>query len=306
VHDLIAMPPGALTVEEQDTLRLFAENEKAQSTRACYARDFQAFERWCLLKGLPSLPASPATVARFIAACASEGLSVSTIGRRLGGIAYAHKLRKAGNPCREEEVRVILAGIRRTLGTAPKRKAAATADRVRTMLDACPDTLIGKRGAFRRSELVALRVDDLTEVPDGYRVLIRRSKTDQEGKGVTIAIPRGLQIQPVLHVQNWMQAAGITEGLVFRAVRLGSAVAPGAIRAHDVARIVKQYAAKVGLDATEISAHSLRAGFITSAAEAGASVYRIQAVSRHKSMDVLSAYVRSVDDFRDHAGAGFL
>jgi site-specific recombinase XerD len=324
MHDLIAFDPaltGTLShalipAEEQDTLRTFAENEKAASTRKCYQKDYATFEAWCGEKGLVPLPAAPATVARFIAFCASEGKSVSTIGRRLAGISYAHKLAKQGNPSRDDEVRMILSGIRRTCGVAPKRKAAATADRVRLMLDACPDSMIGLRdkallalgfaGAFRRSELIALRVEDLTEVPDGYRVTIRRSKTDQEGKGVTIAIPRGQQIQPVLHVQNWMQAAGITGGLLFRPVRLGGAVAPGAIRAHDVARIVKQYAAKVGLDATEISAHSLRAGFITSAAEAGASVYRIQAVSRHKSMDVLSAYVRAVDDFRDHAGAGFL
>ena len=98
-------------------------------------------------------------------------------------------------------------GVRRTIGTVQKRKAAATVDLVRAMLDACPDTMIGLRdrallalgfaGAFRRSELVALQVSDLTEVPDGYRVIIRRSKTDQSGEGQEIVIPRGLKIRPV-------------------------------------------------------------------------------------------------------------
>jgi integrase len=105
----------------------------------------------------------------------------------------AHKLRKEPNPTGADEVKVVLAGIRRTVGTAPRRKAAATADRVRAMLDACDSSMLGIRdrallalgfaGAFRRSELVALLVEDLTEVPDGFRVLIRRSKTDQTGEG---------------------------------------------------------------------------------------------------------------------------
>ena len=81
-----------------------------------------------------------------ISAAAQSGLSVSSIGRRLAGIAYAHKLRQLPNPTSVEKVKVILAGIRRTIGTGPKRKAAATADRVRAMLEACDaSTLLGLR-----------------------------------------------------------------------------------------------------------------------------------------------------------------
>jgi hypothetical protein len=146
---------------------------------------------------------------------------VGGVGRRLAGIAYAHKLAKQPNPCTAEDVKVIMAGIRRTLGCAPKRKAAAAAERVRAMLDACPDTMIGVRdralialgfaGAFRRSELVTLQVSDLLEVADGYRVAIRRSKTDQTGDGHEIVVPRGLKIRPVAAVQAWLQAAGVLD-----------------------------------------------------------------------------------------------
>jgi site-specific recombinase XerD len=319
MHDLIPLADAGTIIAygtEHDAVRAFAENEKAASTRAAYRADFAAFSAWCNARGLCPMPADPRTVAWHISAIATEGLGVSSIGRRLAGIAYAHKLSRQPNPCTAEDVKVILAGIRRTLGTAPKRKAAATAERVRAMLDACPNTMIGLRdrallalgfaGAFRRSELVALRVEDLTECPDGYRVLIRRSKTDQTGEGHEIVIPRGLKIRPVEAVQTWLQAAGITDGILFRAVRRAGRVKPGGLRGHVVALIVKRYAEQAGLDPAEFSGHSLRAGFVTSAAETGASILKIQEVSRHKSVDVLSGYVRRVDMFKDHAGAAFL
>jgi site-specific recombinase XerD len=308
--------PGTLSHAEADALRGFAENEKAASTRRAYRADFSAFEAWCTARGLCSLPASPQVVAWHISAIACDGLSASSIGRRLAGIAYAHKLTKLPSPTGSDDVRVILAGIRRTLGTAPKRKAAATAERIKLMVNACPATMIGLRdrallafgfaGAFRRSELVALQVSDLEEVPDGYRVIIRRSKTDQTGEGAEIVIPRGLKIRPVAALQEWLQAAAIAEGYLFRAVHRGGHVRAWGLRGADVAAVVKQYAEKAGLDPQEFSGHSLRAGFVTSAAESGASILKIQETSRHKSTDVLAGYVRRVDMFKDHAGAAFL
>jgi site-specific recombinase XerD len=320
MHDLIprADTAGAIIAYsvEHDAIRAFAENEKAASTRRAYRADFAAFSAWCESRGLCPLPADPQAVAWHISAIACGGLSVSSIGRRLAGIAYAHKLAKEPNPTAAEDVKVILAGIRRTVGCAPKRKAAATADRVRAMLDACPDTMLGKRdrallalgfaGAFRRSELVALRLEDVTECADGFRVLIRRSKTDQIGEGHEIVIPRGLKIRPVEAVQAWLQAAGISDGLLLRAVHRGGYVRSWGLRGHDVALIVKRYALAAGLDPAEFSGHSLRAGFATSAAETGASILKIMETTRHKSVDVLAAYVRRIDLFKDHAGAAFL
>jgi integrase len=141
------------------------------------------------------------------------------------------------------------------------------------MLDVCPDTLRGKRdrallalgfaGAFRRSELVALTVADLAEVVDGLRVTIRHSKTDQEGQGQEIAIPRGSRLRPVEAVQAWLAAAGITEGPIFRAINRGGRVGAASLGDDGVADLVKAYAQRVGLDAGTFSGHSLRAGFLT-------------------------------------------
>jgi integrase len=184
------------------------------------------------------------------------------------------------------------------------------------MLDACPATLKGKRDrallalgfamAARRSELVALQAEDLAKVPDGYRVTIRRSKTDQEGQGASIAVPRGARPRPIEAVQTWLTAAGITAGSVFRPVTKGGIVGAAGLSASAVRSIVMAYARRAGLDPAAYGAHSLRAGFVTSAAAAGASVFKMQAVSRHRSMDVLAGYVRDADAFRDHAGAAFL
>ena len=126
------------------------------------------------------------------------------------------------------------------------------------MLALCPDTLTGKRdrallalgfaGAFRRSELCALEVADLAETPDGLRVLIRRSKTDQEGQGQEVAIPRGYRLRPVEAVQTWLAAAEISTGPVFRPVLKGQRVQAVPLSPHSAAQIVKAYAERVGLD----------------------------------------------------------
>ncbi len=166
--------------------------------------------------------------------------------------------------------------------------------------------LLGFAGAFRRSELVALDVADLEETEDGYRITIRRSKTDQEGQGQVIAIVRGNSTCPVKAVKAWLAASGITEGPLFRSVAKGARLGAQRLTDKSVCTIVKAYAGRLGLDPAAFGAHSLRAGFLTSAARRGASVFKMRDVSRHRSMDVLQAYVRDADLFRDHAGAGLL
>ena len=154
--------------------------------------------------------------------------------------------------------------------------------------------------------MCALEVADLTETPDGLRVLIRRSKGDQEGQGQEVAIPRGYRLRPVEAVQVWLAAAEISTGPVFRSVARGNRVSAVALAADSASRIVKAYAKRVGLDAASYSGHSLRSGFLTSAAESGASIWKLSEVSRHKSLDTLRGYVRRVDLFKEHAGAAFL
>jgi site-specific recombinase XerD len=322
MQPLVALAPAAsrtMSAQMGDDLaaaRGFALAEKSAATRRAYRSDFKLFAEYCRAHGAEPVPASAVTVAAFLSGEAMRGTKAATISRRCAAIRYAHAAAGLEPPTNSEAVRAVLRGIRRTIGSARAQKAPATADRVRAMVDTCPDTLRGKRdrallalgfaGAFRRSELVALLVEDLAEVPDGFRVTIRRSKTDQEGQGQEIVIPRGARLRPVEAVQTWLAAAGITAGPVFRPINRGGRVVDAALTAESAAGVVKERAAAVGLNPADFAGHSLRAGFLTSAAEAGASVFKMMEVSRHKSVDTLRGYVRRADMFKDHAGAGFL
>jgi site-specific recombinase XerD len=294
----------------------YARAEKAVTTRRAYGSDFAIFSAWCAERHTSPLPACPETVAAFLAWEAQRGTRTSTIGRRCASIKYAHKLAGHPIPTDDERVRATVRGIRRSVGTAPVKKAPATADKVIAMAAAGSGSLadlrdralllLGFGGAFRRSELVALDVADLAENADGIVVTIRRSKTDQEGHGTTVAVLRGSIACPVAAVSTWLAAAGISEGPVFRPVKRGGNVSPSRLTDRSVADIVKRRAARLGLDPAVFSGHSLRAGFLTSAAARGASIFRMMDVSRHKSVDTLRGYVREADLFRDHAGSGLL
>ena len=212
----------AVIQAELDIARAFALAEKAPRTREAYRADFRHFVGWCGERGLSCMPATPETACAYFASLATAGMKASTIGRRAAALRHAHRLAGHEPPTALETVRATLRGIRREIGTAPDRKAACTADRLAAMLAHVPDTLTGKRdralillgfaGALRRSELVALTVADLADAPDGLRVLIRRSKTDQEGQGATIAVPNGSRLRPVAAVKAWLGAAGIEWG----------------------------------------------------------------------------------------------
>jgi site-specific recombinase XerD len=201
-------------------------------------------------------------------------------------------------------------------GCAPARKAPATADKLLAMvrkastdlkgLRDCALLLLGFAGAFRRSELVALDVGDLQFCSDGLRVTIRKSKTDQEGFGTTIAIAPGSIACPVDAVRTWIRAASISNGPLFRPVTRTGKISPRRLSARAVAEVVKAYARRAGLKAADFSGHSLRSGFLTSAAARGASIFKMMDVSRHKSVDTLRSYVRDAEMFRDHAGSGLL
>jgi integrase len=165
--------------------------------------------------------------------------------------------------------------------------------------------LLGFAGAFRRSELVALDCADIEETEAGIKVTIRRSKTDQEGEGATIAIVRGMVACPIAALHAWLGAAGVTAGPVFRSIRKGGQVG-ARLTDRSVAKIVKDHAARVGLDPTLFAGHSLRAGFLTSAATRGASIFKMMDVSRHRSVETVRGYVRDAEIFKNHAGAGLL
>ncbi len=294
-----------------------AKAEKAASTRKAYGIDYRLFKAWCDAKGVSSLPAAPETetVAAYIAAEAQTA-KPSTIGRRVAAIRYAHKLAGLETPTDAEGVKATMRGIRRTFGGARIKKTPAVAAKMLGMVATAPEGLLGLRdrallllgfaGAFRRSELVALDVADVAETETGLFVTIRHSKTDQEGQGETIAIARGDIACPVKALREWLDAAGIEAGAIFRPIDKAGTVRPSRLTCRSVANIVKAYAERAGFDASTFSGHSLRAGFLTSAAGKGASIFKMMDVSRHKSVDTLRGYVRDAELFKDHAGAGLL
>ena len=297
----------------------YARAEKAPATRKAYLKDFELFGVWCQDRGLDVLPASVEAVAAFLAYEADRGVKPSTISRRCAAIRYVHsfgKHRSSPSPTADERVKAVVRGIRRTHGVAARRVLPATADRVIAMAPRLDGTLatlrdralllLGFAGAFRRSELVALDLADIEEVPEGLRVTIRRGKTAQEGAGAVVAIVRGEVACPVTALLEWLRAANITVGPVFRSVRRGDHVQQARLTDRSVANIIKSHAERAGLDPADFSGQSLRAGFLTSAAKRGASLFKMMAISRHRSTASLVGYVRDQELFVDHAGSGLL
>lgn len=184
------------------------------------------------------------------------------------------------------------------------------------MIAYCPKTLIGIRdkallllgfaGAFRRSELVALTVNDIERTPEGIKVIIRKSKTDQEGQGQMIAILNGARFRVVDALTAWLHAAGISDGYLFRPIKKGGQIQSMALTDRSVANIVKLYAGKASLTRADFSGHSLRSGFITSSAAAGTDLFKLMEVSRHKKPEIVMRYLRESKIFENHAGEKFL
>ena len=292
--------------------REFARQSKAENTLRGYRTDWRNFCEWCDSHQLGPLPASPDVVAAYIAECAGW-LKVGSIQRRLNAIAEAHKAMGLDSPTSSGMVRNTLKGIKRTMGTAAVQKAAALTDDIRAMVAATDAGLIGARdralvllgfaGAFRRSELVGLEVEDCGFGKDGLTITSRRSKTDQDGAGRKIGIPYGSNPEtcPVRVLQEWMELAGITGGPLFRSLNRHQQVQAGRLSGIDVARVVKKLAERAGLDAAKYAGHSLRAGHATSAAIAGASERSIMSQTGHRSVQMVRRYIRDGSLFRENS-----
>jgi site-specific recombinase XerD len=311
-HAVVAEPPA----DELALVLEFARAEKSRNSQRCYDSDFRLFSRWCTKRNLSPLPATPSTLAAFLASEAKRGSKASTITRRVAGIRHAHVRAGHQPPNQAEIVKATLRGIRRTLGAVPKRKEPLIAEYIQKLVRYVPDNLMGLRdrallligfaAALRRSELVGLDVADLGWGNSGLRLRIRASKTDQEGQSATVAIAPGTRTCPITALEQWLKAAAIKEGPVFRQMLRGGRVHKNRLSDRAVAEIVKKYARRGKLDPALYSAHSLRAGFLTSAARRGASIFKMMDVSRHRDIGTLSGYVRDCEFFNDHAGTGLL
>jgi site-specific recombinase XerD len=289
----------------------YIRQSRAESTLRGYRSDVADFTAFCREHGLCPMPATAETVCYYLSRCADSGLKAGSVSRRVSAIAAAHTSAGYDSPTTKAAVRLCLAGIRRALGVRQDGKAPVLTSDVAAMLSHVPEGLLGVRdramllvgfaGAFRRSELVALEVEDLTFTEDGVKILIRKSKTDQEGAGQTVAIARGVKTCPVDALKAWLTTAGITSGPIFRGVNRHGNLQDGAVTAQVVALVVKRYAGAAGLDARKYAGHSLRAGLVTSAAMCNVPEYVIQRQTRHKSTDMLRRYIRDVSLFRDNA-----
>jgi site-specific recombinase XerD len=268
---------------------------------------------------LSALPATPATVCAFLAAQAGLGKRASTLGRRLASIKYFHGIAGEPSPTGDEAIKATLSGIRRSIGSAPVRKRAATSDIVLGMVGTAGSEtlrqlrdrailLIGFASAMRRSELVALNVEDLEWTAEGLMLRIRKSKTDQEGAGASVAVPRGETACPVAALKAWLEAANITDGPVFRRIlnKVSQRVTDRRLAARNIARIVKDNAERLGFDPSTFGAHSLRSGLVTSAVKRGVNLLKICDQTRHKSVEMLRVYCRDAELFNGNAAAGLL
>lgn len=293
----------------------YAANSKATRTWKAYQADLRDFSAWCGSHDLMSLPAMPETVAAYLTYLAPL-CKVSTIQRRLSAISQQHAAAGFDSPTKTAVVRLTVQGIRRIHApeqTVRKVQPAVTSV-IYKLVDQLGDSLIDRRdraliligfaGAFRRSELAQLLLTDITETDDGLRVRLRQSKTDQEGEGFVKGIPYGHEHKtcPVRAWKAWKEAAGITDGHAFRSITRHSKIGLS-LSDRAVAEIIKRRAKVAGLEYTEFSGHSLRAGLATAAAQAGVSERVIAKQTGHKSLPVLRGYIREGSLFTENAAA---
>lgn len=302
---------GIAPVHLMERAKNYARASKSDSTLKTYKAAWSVFTGWCSLNGLTSMPSTPDVIVAYVADQA-ERVKPQTLRKHLAAISQAHKLAGHPSPLQHEAVRLTMRGLCRVKGSASAPKKALRVEHLKKMLAELPGTDVGTRdraimlvgfcGGMRRSEVVALDASDVAFEPEGLVITIRKSKRDQEGKGRQLPIPRGRHEAtcPVRALRRWMDTQGITEGPLF--VRLDPGGRGKRLNGRAVALLVKQAAARAGLDPDMFSGHSLRRGFATEAARAGASEREIAKTTGHASMAVLRSYIEAGTIFEGCAG----
>ncbi len=286
----------------------YARQALSPATRRAYGSHLRAWEAWCQARNIGPAPAAPALVANHLAELAGKRAYV-TLTSRLSAIVQAHALLRLPFDSRDPELRKTLQGIARAHGTRPKRQAAPllAADVIK-LASVCGGDLRGERdralimlgfaGAFRRSELVEIKIGDLSFGPQGLSVFLARSKADQLGEGTVVHVaanPLSAQC-PVAALQAWLGSAGIEQGWVFRRITRDDAIGRQGLAAESVRLILRERAWEAGYRGAElarITPHSLRAGCITTLAQASVHERDIMKHSRHGSQAVMRSYIRA-------------
>ena len=302
-------------LQEETLLNL--QSSKANNTVRAYKSDFNDFELFCAKNGFKSLPSDPKIVSLYLTYLSTKDAKISTLKRRLVSIGVIHKLKGYYLDTKHPSIIENIMGIKRRKGSIQISKKPILINSLKEIINAIDDQdkeeikkfrdrsiiLIGFSGGFRRNEIVSLDFDDLDFVPEGLKINLRRSKTDQFGEGFTKALPYfdNTQYCPVVSLKKWIEISKITSGAVFRRFSKGSKLSENRLTDQTVALLIKEYLRLTGKDSKSYSGHSLRSGFATAAAESGAEERSIMAMTGHKSTEMVRRYIKEANLFKNNA-----
>ena len=302
-------------LQEETLLNL--QSSKANNTVRAYKSDFNDFGIFCAQNGFKSLPSDPKIVSLYLTHLSTKDAKMSTLKRRLVSIGVIHKLKGHYLDTKHPAIIENIMGIKRRKGSIQKAKKPILINSLKLIIDVIDQQnkqeikkfrdrsiiLIGFSGGFRRNEIVSLDYDDLDFVPEGLKINIKRSKTDQFGEGFTKALPYfdGSQYCPVVSLKNWLDISKITSGSVFRRFVKGSKLSENRLTDQTVAILIKKYLNLAGINSKNYSGHSLRSGFATSAAESGVEERNIMAMTGHKSTEMVRRYIKEANLFKNNA-----
>ena len=302
-------------LQEETLLNL--QNSKANNTVRAYKSDFNDFGIFCAQNGFKSLPSEPKVVSLYLTHLSTKDAKMSTLKRRLVSIGVIHKLKGHYLDTKHPTIIENIMGIKRRKGSVQKSKKPILINSLKKIINVIDHLdkeeikklrdrsiiLIGFSGGFRRNEIVSLDYDDLDFVPEGLKINLRRSKTDQFGEGFTKALPffDSSQYCPVVSLKKLLNISKINSGPVFRSFVKGSKLSEKRLTDQTVATLIKEYLNLAGIDSKNYSGHSLRSGFATSAAESGAEERNIMAMTGHKSTEMVRRYIKEANLFKNNA-----
>ena len=303
------------SIENETILNLKAS--KSKNTIRAYKSDFHDFGLFCAKNGFKSLPTNPKTVSLYLSYLSTNDIKISTIKRRLVSVGVVHKLKGHYLDTKHPTIVENLMGIKRRKGIKQKGKKPLLINDLKNIIKVIDQEnkheikiardrtiiLLGFGGGFRRHELISLDWEDLDFVNEGLKINIKKSKTDQFGEGSIKALPYfdDHRYCPVRSIQQWLKISNIKNGPLFRKFHKGMKLSKIRLSDQSVALLVKEYLSKTGVDNTNYSGHSLRSGFATSAAEAGAEERSIMAMTGHKSTEMVRRYIKEANLFKNNA-----
>ena len=293
------------------------KSSKAANTLRAYKSDFRDFSLFCIKHGLQSMPTNPNIVSLYLTNLSKSEAKISTLRRRLVSIGVVHKLKGHYLDTKHPIIIENLLGIKRTKGSFQRGKKPILINHLQKIIevinnDTSPEIkklrdksliLIGFSGGFRRSEITSLDYEDLEFVEEGLKILVRRSKTDQFGEGHLKGIPyfTSSQLCPVKTLKEWINVSQINSGPIYRKFNKGFSLSNQRLSDQSVALLIKNYLNLAGIDSKNYSGHSLRSGFATVTAEAGADERSIMAMTGHKTTQMVRRYIKEANIFKNNA-----